>query len=159
MLRATSPSDAPELNAILATPEVSAWWHEADSGWLLQNDAHTSRLTIIVGGEVAGMIQFTEEKDPDYRHAGIDIFLAPRHHRRGLGTDVLITMIGYLVEQRGHHRFTIDPAADNVAAIRCYEKAGFRRVGVMRSHWRDHATGRWRDGLLMELVIEAGPTG
>lgn len=47
---------------------------------------------------------------------------------------------------------TIDAAADNTPAIRCYEKAGFRRVGVMRAAWRDGWTGIWRDTLFMELV-------
>ena len=47
---------------------------------------------------------------------------------------------------------TIDPAVDNAPAIRCYEKAGFRRVGVMRAAWRDGWTGEWRDTLFMELV-------
>ena len=45
----------------------------------------------------------------------------------------------------------IDPAADNERAIRCYEKAGFRRVGIMREHWLD-PDGAWRDGLLMDLL-------
>ena len=57
-----------------------------------------------------------------------------------------------LIDERGHHRITIDPAATNAAAIRAYEKVGFRRVGVMRSYERD-ADGRdWHDGLLMELL-------
>ena len=45
----------------------------------------------------------------------------------------------------------IDPAAENERAIRCYEKAGFRRVGVMREHWRD-GDGVWRDGVLLDLL-------
>ncbi|MGH8571052.1 MAG: hypothetical protein ACREX8_00550 [Gammaproteobacteria bacterium] len=56
------------------------------------------------------------------------------------------------MEERGDHRVTIDPAAANAAAIRCYEKAGFRRVGVMRSAWRDPATLAWRDVRLREMV-------
>jgi aminoglycoside 6'-N-acetyltransferase len=54
--------------------------------------------------------------------------------------------------ERGHHRVTIDPAVDNAAAIRSYEKSGFPRVGVMRSAWRDGWAGEWRDTLFMELV-------
>jgi aminoglycoside 6'-N-acetyltransferase len=45
----------------------------------------------------------------------------------------------------------IDPAADNLAAIRCYTKVGFRPVGVMRQYERS-ADGSWHDGLLMELL-------
>jgi len=43
----------------------------------------------------------------------------------------------------------------NAAAIRTYEKAGFRPVGVMRAYERDAAGDAWHDGLLMEYV--AGP--
>jgi aminoglycoside 6'-N-acetyltransferase len=62
-------------------------------------------------------------------------------------------MARYLIEQRGHHRLTIDPAADNAAAIRCYEKVGFRPVGVMR-RYEQGPDGTWHDGLLMELLAE-----
>jgi aminoglycoside 6'-N-acetyltransferase len=44
--------------------------------------------------------------------------------------------------------------ARDAAAIRVYEKVGFRRVGVMRSYGRDADGGGWHDGLLMELVAE-----
>jgi aminoglycoside 6'-N-acetyltransferase len=73
-------------------------------------------------------------------------------HGRGIGTDALETLVEHLLIERGHHRVTIDPAADNLAAIRCYEKAGFRRVGVLESAKRDRHTRRWGDVLLMELV-------
>jgi aminoglycoside 6'-N-acetyltransferase len=57
----------------------------------------------------------------------------------------------FLCEQRGHHRLTIDPAAANHRAIRCYEKVGFRRVGVQRQYERG-PDGRFHDGVLMDLL-------
>jgi aminoglycoside 6'-N-acetyltransferase len=54
------------------------------------------------------------------------------------------------VDDKGFHRLVIDPAADNVAAIRCYEKVGFKPVGIMRQYERDDHG--WHDGLLMDLV-------
>jgi aminoglycoside 6'-N-acetyltransferase len=99
-----------------------------------------------------GLIQYHEENEPDFRHAGIDIFLAERVQGRGLGTDAVRTLARYLIEERGHHRLTIDPAADNAAAIRAYEKVGFRTVGVMREYWRS-PEGTWCDGLLMDLLV------
>jgi aminoglycoside 6'-N-acetyltransferase len=88
-----------------------------------------------------------------YRHAGIDLFLSEDVHGRGLGTDALGTLALYLVRDRGHHRLVIDPAADNAAAIRAYEKAGFRPVGVMRQYERLPG-GDWHDGLLMDLLAD-----
>ena len=71
--------------------------------------------------------------------------------RRGVGSDAVATVCRHLVDDRGHHRVTIDPAVENTAAVRAYEKAGFVRVGVMRAAERSPA-GVWRDALLMERV-------
>jgi aminoglycoside 6'-N-acetyltransferase len=49
---------------------------------------------------------------------------------------------------------TLDPAVENERAIRSYEKAGFRRVGVLTRSYRHHPSGEWRDELLMEFVGE-----
>jgi aminoglycoside 6'-N-acetyltransferase len=59
--------------------------------------------------------------------------------------------VRHLIDDRGHHRLTIDPAAANERAIRCYEAVGFVRVGVMHQYERAD-DGSWRDGLLMELL-------
>ena len=61
----------------------------------------------------------------------------------------------HLIEDSGHHRITIDPTADNAAAIRAYQKAGFTKVGVMRYAERDFDGNGWHDSLLMEF----GPRG
>jgi aminoglycoside 6'-N-acetyltransferase len=109
---------------------------------------------IEVDGAVAGMIQFAEELEPKYRHASIDLFLDPALHNQGIGTDAVREVARMLVSERGHHRITIDPAAANAAAIRAYEKAGFKPVGVMRRYERDTGGAGWHDGLLMELIAD-----
>jgi aminoglycoside 6'-N-acetyltransferase len=111
-------------------------------------------FAVLVDDEVCGMVQYGEESDPGYRHASIDIFLDPAVHGRGVGEDTVRTVARHLVEERGHHRLVIDPAADNVAAIRCYEKVGFRPVGVLRRYERDHDGTGWHDGLLMDLLAD-----
>ncbi len=35
------------------------------------------------------MVQYAEESTPHYRHAGIDLFLDPAVHGRGVGRDVI----------------------------------------------------------------------
>jgi aminoglycoside 6'-N-acetyltransferase len=62
-------------------------------------------------------------------------------------------MTGVLIEQHGYHRITLDPAVENAPAIRSYEKAGFRPVGTLRRSYREDESGKWRDELLMELVV------
>ncbi|HUZ84704.1 MAG TPA: GNAT family protein [Gaiellales bacterium] len=120
--------------------------HPAQTG----GDGSTA-LAIGAEGRTIGLIQFHEEGSPDFRRAGIDLFLDARVHGRGLGGEAIAVLARHLFDQRGHHRITIDPALANTRAVRCYEKAGFRRVGVMRRYWRD-SEGVWQDGLLLDLL-------
>jgi aminoglycoside 6'-N-acetyltransferase len=154
VLRPLAERDAGELLRIHATPEVRRWWDEPDEGFPLGDDPDATRLTIEVEGRIAGMVQFSEEHEPKYRHASIDVFLDPLFHGRGIGTEAVRRVARHLIDELGHHRITIDPAADNAAAIRSYEKAGFRPVGIMRRYERDVGGGGWHDGLLMELVVD-----
>ena len=64
---------------------------------------------IVEGGRVVGYIQSGEETDPDFRHAGIDLFLTTDTQGRGLGPDAIRTLAAHLIDDRGHHRLTIDP--------------------------------------------------
>jgi len=152
-LRPLAPADSPELIRIHRTPEVARWWGEPEPNFPLQDDPETVRWTIEIDDTVAGMVQYSEENEPRYRHATIDIFVDPAWHNQGLGTEAVRRALQHLVTSRGHHRVTIDPAVMNAAAIRAYEKAGFRRVGVMRAYERDAAGDAWHDGLLLEFVV------
>jgi aminoglycoside 6'-N-acetyltransferase len=149
-LRPMAAGDAEALRAIHERPEVRAWWGAPVAGFPFEDDDAT-RFAVLVDEAVAGLIQFYEEDDPAYRHASIDVFLDPGASGRGHGTTALRLLVRHLLEERGHHRITIDPAVENAAAVRSYEKAGFQRVGTLEAAWRDEE-GRWRDLLLMELV-------
>jgi len=155
----TVEADAATLRAQQETPEVSKWWDLPDPGFPMDDEPEATRFTIRADGEIAGLVQYGEELEPKYRSAWIDIFLGPGFHGRGIGTQAIRLVLAILLDERGHHRVVIDPAAHNHAAIRCYEKAGFTRVGVMRLAERD-ADGRgWHDALMMELVVEPEPAG
>ncbi len=152
ILRPLVESDEAQLVRIHCTAEVARWWGEPAEGFPWSDEPDSTRLTIEVDGAVAGLIQFTEQLEPSYRHASVDLFVDPAHHGRGVGTLAVGLLVRYLIDVLGHHRVTIDPAAANAAAIRTYEKVGFRAVGVMRLYERDVGGGGWHDGLLMELL-------
>jgi aminoglycoside 6'-N-acetyltransferase len=144
--------DEADLRRIHETPEVVRWWDapQPDFPW---DESEATRFTIVVDGAIAGLIQFTEEHEPKYRQASVDLFLDPALHGQGIGAEALRRVVRQLIDERGHHRITIDPATENGAAISAYEKVGFRAVGVMRSSERDADGGGWHDSLLMELVV------
>jgi aminoglycoside 6'-N-acetyltransferase len=139
------------LRELHRQPGVERWWGPMEDGFPF-DEPESIRFAIVAGGEIVGLIQYGEEKWPDYRHAWIDIFIGDDHAGRGIGTEAVRQMVRMLFEERGHHRITIDPATDNEAAIRSYEKVGFKRVGVQTRAYLRTATGEWRDELLMELL-------
>jgi aminoglycoside 6'-N-acetyltransferase len=146
-LRPQIPEDIDVLNAILQEPEVRRWW--TVDATIDDQDA----FTVFVDGEIAGWLGWYEETDPDYRHGGLDIFLAPRWHGQGLGRETLWLGAKWLIEEKGHHRIIIDPSAANAHAIATYRAVGFKPVGVMRRYERG-PDGEWHDGLLMDLLAE-----
>ena len=154
-LRPLAEHAIPALVRMAAAPSVKRWWPTVDEAGLREQlgpAAETPALTIELDGAVVGLIQCWEEADPEFRHAGLDLFVADGWQGQGVGPEALRLLAGWLIRERGHHRLTIDPAAANEQAIRAYAKVGFRPVGVMRRYQR---TGDdWEDGLLMDLLAE-----
>jgi aminoglycoside 6'-N-acetyltransferase len=153
-LREATLDDVAGLAAIRGEPAVAQRWGELGDREIEEDYVGNERVFVIESeGHVIGAIQYDEEEDPMYRHASIDIFLTTSRHGEGFGSEAVRVVARYLIEERGHHRLTIDPAADNTAAIRAYEKVGFRPIGVMRSYERGQ-DGTWHDGLLMEMLAD-----
>jgi aminoglycoside 6'-N-acetyltransferase len=152
-LRPAVDTDLDAVHAVLSDPTVASRWVDVSRDDCAErlHDPDVEPFVVEVGDNVIGYIQFSEEDDPQYRHAGIDVAIASRWQRQGLGTDAVRALARYLVDELRHHRLVIDPAADNTAAIRCYAKVGFRPVGVMREYERG-VDGTFHDGLLMEAL-------
>jgi aminoglycoside 6'-N-acetyltransferase len=149
--------DTDALAAMLAEPEVAEWWGKWDlarvESDLLVDEPGFSVFVIDVGGEVAGLVQCYEEPDPQYRAASLDISLGARWRGTGVAVDALRTLARELIERRGHHHLTIDPAATNARAIACYAKLGFKPVGILRQN-EQGLDGTFHDTLLMDLLAD-----
>lgn len=154
VLRPVAGTDLDRLVEILTHPEVARWWGNYDADRVRReflDEPTATSFVVEVGDDVVGLIEYWEETEPEFRHAGMDIAVDPAWHRRGFATDALRTVARHLFHELGHHRLTIDPAAENVAAVRAYEGIGFRPVGVMR-RYQLLPDGDWHDGLLMDLL-------
>jgi aminoglycoside 6'-N-acetyltransferase len=156
-LRPAERSDIPRLVEIRETPEVHRHWRGGDDlraaveEDFAEIEDGVTAYVIELDGRVVGWIQWDAEDEPDYRHANIDVYVDPAVHGRGVGTDAVRTLARHIIDDHGHHRIQIDPAADNEVAIRCYTKVGFRPVGITRQSERGN-DGTWHDGLLMDLL-------
>ena len=152
-LRPLEPDDSQALLEIFSLPSIAEAWPGDNAARLesgLQEDGVVG-MVIEHEGRVIGFIQYYEEEDPTYRHAGIDVLVHPDWCDRGLGTDAVRTLARHLFDDLGHHRIVIDPRATNRRAIASYRKVGFREVGVMRRYEQAN-DGSWHDGLLMDLL-------
>jgi len=68
----------------------------------------------------------------------------------GHGTEATRLMVALAFETLNLNRVWLDVFTDNERAVRCYEKVGFKREGVMRQHaFRE---GAYRDLHLMSLL-------
>jgi aminoglycoside 6'-N-acetyltransferase len=153
VVRSVTDADLPALELVMACPGVRAWWWDFEIGKFAATvrDPDLCALVIELDGAVIGYMQFSEEESIQYHFASVDLSLHDDYQGHGLGSDAVRTLARYLFEVRGRHRLTIDPARSNERAIRCYERVGFRPVGVLREYERA-ADGTWHDGLLMDLI-------
>ena len=157
VLRPAVLDDVAWLAAAAEQPAIARWWGETgEDVWrrrFVDEDGEAHRYVVELDGDPVGFAQWYEEDDPEYRHAGMDLFLIDAAQGRGIGIDVVRLLARWLIEVRGHHRLVIDPAADNQRAIRCYERVGFLPIGIARKRERTQE-GTWRDSLLMDLLAD-----
>jgi aminoglycoside 6'-N-acetyltransferase len=81
VLRPLRADDIERVAEIQVEPGVSCWWGSPNKAQLRrQADGSEGEkaLAIEKEGEIVGLIQYHEENEPDFRHAGIDSFLAER---------------------------------------------------------------------------------
>ena len=67
------------------------------------------------------------------RHAELGIAIGEKTYwDQGYGTDAVRTLLRVAFGEMNLHRVSLRVNADNARAIRCYQKAGFRREGTNR---------------------------
>lgn len=146
-LRPLTDADLPLLHAWLNHPALAPWWGDAgftmaevEAGYrpaTLLADGVMTYLALLDGVPFAyaqhyvamgaGDGWWAEEADPGVR--GIDLFIAsPDHWGRGLGTRLVQVLVDGLFADPAVTRVQADPSPQNPRAIRCLEKAGFRRA-------------------------------
>lgn len=139
--------DLDMLHDWLTRPHIAEWWEptpslaevEEEFRPLTSGQSTTQPYVVLGDGAPIGYIQsyvalgagdgwWPDEHDPGVR--GIDQFLAhPEQLGRGLGTAMVRAFVQLLFADPAVTRIQTDPSPRNRRAIRCYEKAGFRRVG------------------------------
>lgn len=76
----------------------------------------------------------------------------PKYWGRGYGVDAVRTLVDGAFRARPLVRIDLTVLPDNERAIACYERAGFKREGVLRRH--TYQDGAYRDVVMMSILHE-----
>lgn len=159
--------DFPMLDEWLHRPHVAAWWDAGEQleatrrTYLprLRDDSSVKAYIASVAGDPIGFIQsyvalgcgdgwWEDETDAGVR--GIDQFLSDEGKLgHGLGSRMVSAFVRRLFEDPRVTKVQTDPDPANIRAIRCYEKAGFRQVGIVATP----------DGPALLMVVERALVG
>ena len=80
------------------------------------------------------------------------IALADAARGRGWGRGALEDLTEHARKYLGLYKLLLEVRADNAAAIRLYETAGFRTVGVLERHYDDGHSRH--DAIIMERILK-----
>ncbi len=139
------------LQEWMTRPHWTEWWGEAGTlddveaeyGPWIADTTKVQPYIALLDGQPFGYIQsyvamgsgggwWESETDPGVR--GIDQSIADvTHLNPGLGTAMVKAFVARLLADPAVSHIQSDPDPRNVRAIRCYEKAGFKAVGEVRT--------------------------
>ena len=108
------------------------------------------QVVAIKGGEVVGWCDIRRRFFPSQSHSGtLGMGIVPDFRGQGLGRRLLAEALKRARAAR-FTRIDLDVFADNARAIALYEKAGFKREGVLRDSVL--MDGCYRDAIPMAIV-------
>lgn len=101
-------------------------------------------------GEFLGTVSLFDISK-QHQHAELGICLwNPESRDKGYGTDVVKVMLWVGFHILGLNNIYLYALANNTRAIRVYEKAGFKHIGVFRENM--YSMGKFQDTVAMDIV-------
>ncbi len=159
-------ADLPMLRGWMEQPHWREWWGDleeelADIGAMIEGRDTTRPYIFSVDGKPTGYIQvwfIADQIEAGWAEkeewltmvpagsVGVDLSIGEAEDLdRGIGTAALRAFTLDLAVQ-GHQTILIDPAPENLRAVRAYEKAGFRAIPGL--------VGKTGGSLIMQFDIE-----
>ncbi len=135
---------------------VSEYEHE---DWVKKTVTSTDKKLFLIcdkqSGESIGTIGL-KNFDNVNRNAELFIsigntdFLSSAGNKRGYGTDAVSALVKFCFNRLNLHKVYLRVYESNTRAIRCYEKVGFKREGMLREH--HFSNGKYEDVVFMGIV-------
>lgn len=165
----------------LADPEVGGWWEgvtiDHDEALVRRDflaqpgEEHVTKAIVELDrhGPIGFQQWYSLDAEPEVLAEldvargtaafGVDQFIGEsRLHNQGIGSRQVRAVADWLLgpDGPGARRVVTDPVVENLRAVRCYEKAGFRKVRILPAH--EALDGEKRDSWLMEMQQRRGRT-
>lgn len=159
-LRPIDRLDRPLVFDWLSAPENSRWWGwtdllptEAATNWMVDEWLALAQLyrhpvawiVETLDGDPIGLVVLSDIEPLD-RRTELSFFLVASARNRGLGSDMLQTVVEALFSDLGYHRITVKTEDHNQAAQALLARHGFRIEGRLRE--ARYIDGRWHDMLI-----------
>lgn len=129
-LRCAERGDAETIAGWLGQEQVYRWWggapvplEEVLAKYTGGRLPQVAVYVIEAAGRAVGLIQAWQDDG-----CGLDMFLAAGEQGRGVGP-VAARVLAEDLTARGWRHLVVDPAVDNVRAVRAWERAGFVPTG------------------------------
>lgn len=159
-IRCLKEEDVPYLLKWLTDPNVLSYYEGKDRPYTKEKviedfylDDDENRCLVSFRGHPIGYVQFYPIGEVDgialpSRSYGMDQFIGETSYwNQGIGKTLVQSIVHYIKTTLKGSFIVMDPQEWNKRAIRCYEKAGFRSVGILPNH--EYHEGNWNDCLLM----------
>ncbi|MCC8970175.1 GNAT family N-acetyltransferase [Bradyrhizobium brasilense] len=140
--RPMTPADLPQIKQWLALPHVREWWGDpAEQYALVSGDLDEPAMDQFIVAADRGNLGYIQCYDMTAWNSGfgaqpegtrgIDLFIGePNMMAGGHGSALIRAFVDDRLAQ-GVPRIVTDPDPANARAIRAYEKAGFRKMGMV----------------------------
>ena len=160
-LSPVNPDDADKYIAWMNDPLIAGHFGQShrvvgskgDLDWLFAPPTDTQRYAIVLkeGDTMIGVISL-QNIDHLHRTAFFGIFIGEAQHRgKGYGAEAIRLLLAYGFDTLNLNNIMLSVNADNVAAISCYEKVGFKPAG-RRREWVFKG-GKYIDRLYMDMLV------
>lgn len=119
--------------------------------WVSDVDDRVTLLTIDQG-KVVGVATISGPWNPRLKGVGEFVtYIHQDYHGKGLGTFLTKTILEE-ARRKGFHRVTLHVVADNVPAIKAYERVGFVQEGRLKDAFLDD-NDKYHDQLVMGVIL------
>jgi Acetyltransferases, including N-acetylases of ribosomal proteins len=89
--------------------------------------------------------------DKTHSSAELGIMIGEKASRgQGIGQEVLGLLLDYCFNYLNLHSIYLHALEDNITAVKCYEKVGFKQQGVYRES--AYINGKYRNTVLMDIL-------